>query len=155
MAMVAIESTIEDKIMNTYKLSIPLHMNMDYVRLIMAKFEETKAINLAEDVLEAEIYDDEAPDSLCSQLDNLWCSKSPEGSVGFADFLQTFGAVEPNPFVRGDEDEPTTCLYDQLDADQQALYVCIDMDIAEFDGKLSYQKIIEVLLAQLQPIEDQ
>jgi len=81
-------------------------MNMDYVRLIMSKFDETKSVNLTDKVLEVEIFADEHPNSLCSQLDQLWCSKSPDGSVGFVDFLQTFGAVEPNPFGRGDEGEP-------------------------------------------------
>lgn len=102
--------------MNTFKLSIPLHMNMDYVNIVMSKVDETKFINLTEDVLEVEIYDDEDPDSLRSQLNNLWCSMSPSGSVGFVDFIQTFGAVEPNPFGRGDEGEPACLVADDRTA---------------------------------------
>jgi hypothetical protein len=81
--------------MNTYKLSIPLHMNMDYVRLIMEKWQETEALTLTKDTLFVEVVDDQDPNSLASQLDNLWCSKSPDGSVGFVDFLQTFGRGGP------------------------------------------------------------
>lgn len=79
--------------MNTYKLAIPLHMNMDYVRLIIEKWKETESLTLTKDTLYVEIVDDqESPSELCYHLDELWCSKSPEGSVGFVDFIQTFGA---------------------------------------------------------------
>lgn len=44
---------------------------------------------------------------------------------------------------------PAACLYDQ-----QALFGRIDMEIDELDGKLSYQKTREVLLAQIQSIDD-
>ncbi len=129
-------------------------MNMDYVRLIMEKWQDTESLTLTKDTLLVEVVDDQEPNSLCYHLDDLWCSKSPEGSVGFVDFIQTFGAVEPNPFGRGDEGEPTVCLYDQLDSDQQVLFGRIDMEIDELDGKLSYQKTREVLLAQIQSIDD-
>lgn len=124
--------------MNTYKLSIPLHMNMDYVRLVMERWQDTESLTLTKDTLLVEVVDDEEnPDGLCYHLDDLWCSKSLEGSVGFGDFLQTFGPVEPT----------------QLDVVQQALFDRIDMEIDELDGKLSYQKTREVLLAQIQSID--
>lgn len=90
--------------MNTCKLTIPLYMNMDYVRLIMTNWHQTESINLSKDMLEVELT---GSSRLTELLDEMWCSKSPEGSVGFIDFLQTFGAVEPNPFGRGHEGEPT------------------------------------------------
>jgi len=123
---------------------------MDYVRLILSKFEETKSINLTDKVLEAEVYDDEEPDSLCSQLDNLWCSKSPEASVGFADFIQTFGAVEPNPFGRGDEGEPT--LYFLLNDKQKELYGRIAMELDNFED-ITLEEVKQVYAALIQDPE--
>jgi hypothetical protein len=75
--------------MNTYKLAIPLHMNMNYVRLVMEYWHQTKTLALTEDMLFVEYY---ADTKLEEELDCMWHNQSPEGSVGFADFLQTFGA---------------------------------------------------------------
>jgi hypothetical protein len=133
--------------MSTYKLTIPLHMNMDYVRLIMPNFDEVNYVNLSDKSLEVEIFDDEHPNSLCNKLDQLWCSKSPEGSVGFADFLQTFGAVEPNPFGRGYEGEPVLCYL--LNIRQKELYGRIVKELDEF-GDLSIDQVKEVYAALMQ-----
>jgi hypothetical protein len=75
--------------MQTFKLSIPLHMNMDYVRLIMSNWQQTEYVeyDIQTSILNVSIIDGQ----LCEELDELWCSKSPDGSVGFADFIQTFG----------------------------------------------------------------
>lgn len=130
--------------MNTYKLSIPLHTNMDYVRLIMEKWQEAKSLSIDQDVLLVEIadYDD---DGLCSHLDDLWCSKSPDGSVGFGDFLQTFGADEPN------DSEPT--LYYLLNDKQKELFNRIVIEIDEFDEDLTLEETKEVYAALIQDPE--
>jgi hypothetical protein len=83
-------------------------------------------------------------------LDDLWCSKSPEGSVGFADFLQTFGEVEPNPFGRGDEGEPT--LYFLLNGKQKMLYGRITKELDEFED-ITLDEIKQVYAALIQDPE--
>jgi hypothetical protein len=139
---------IEDKIMKTIKLLIPLHMNMHYAKLILDNWHQTESLTLTKDTLEVELVDSTG---LTEQLDDLWCSMSPEGSVGFVDFIQTFGTVEPNPFGSGDQGEPT--LYYLLNDKQKELYGRITMEIDEFDGDLPLSQIKEVYAALIQDPE--